>query len=159
MSHMVSVIIPLQEFVLTDSTGQVMARGEAVGPLFSFSNLGVMRWPITFCLLMVVILAARAALRIRSGEPEQKVLARAAIDGSLFWGAYAVALGVLGTVVGFMMAAQAVEALGQVETPLVWGGVKVALSTTVYGLLIFLLSAIVWFGLRAWHRKAALSGA
>lgn len=158
MTLMLALAAPVQEFMMTDSAGNVVTA-EAVGPLMSFSNMGVMAWPITFCLVMVVILAARAGLRMKSGEPEQQVLARSTIDGSLFWGAYAVVLGVLGTVVGFMLAAQAVEAFGQVNTTLVWGGVKVALSTTVYGLLVFLLAGLAWFGLRGWHRRAVLGGA
>jgi len=157
MLFALSLLAPLQEFVLTDSTGQVVATGQAQG--MAFSDMGVMRWPITFCLLMVLVLSVQAALRMRSAEPTQKALARSTIDGSLFWGSYAAVLGVLGTVVGFMVAAQAVEALGQVEPRLVWGGVKVALSTTVYGLLIFLISALAWFALRSWHRKTVLGGA
>jgi len=158
MTFMLSLAATLQDYSMTDAAGNVITA-EATGPIMSFSQMGVMAWPITFCLIMVVVLAARAGLRMQSGEREQQVLARATIDGGLFWGAYAVVLGVLGTVVGFMMAAQAVEAFGDVETRLVWGGVKVALSTTVYGLLIFLFSGLVWFGLRSWHRKAVLSAA
>jgi hypothetical protein len=150
--------LAVQQFVMTDSTGQA-TYAEAVGPLMAFSQMGVMAWPITFCLVMVVVLAVRSALRIRSGQPEQRALARGTIDGSLFWGAYAVPLGILGTVVGFMVAAQAIEAFGSADPRLVWGGVKVALSTTVYGLLIFLLASVTWFALRHWHRKAVLGGA
>lgn len=142
------------------TTVQQVSVGEAyTGPppeMMSFSDMGVMRWPITFCLVMVAVLATRAAIRVRSGEPEQKVLSRGTIDGSLFWGAYAAVLGVLGTVVGFMVAAQSVEMAGRAVAPLVWGGVKVALSTTVYGLLVFLVAALAWFGLRQWHRKSVL---
>jgi biopolymer transport protein ExbB/TolQ len=96
---------------------------------------------------------------MKQGEADRAGLARRTIDGSVFWGAYALALGILGTLVGFMMAAQAVEALGRVETPLVWGGVKVALSTTLYGLLIFLGAALLWLGLRHWHRRTVLGSA
>lgn len=153
MTAMLSALMVAQDFT----------AGEAyVGPpppMMTFSDMGVMRWPISFCLLMVLILAVQAAVRMRSGEPDQQVRARTTIDGGLFWGVYAAVLGVLGTVVGFMVAAQSIEAFGRVEAPLVWGGVKVALSTTVYGLLIFLLASITWFALRHWHRKAVLGGA
>jgi biopolymer transport protein ExbB/TolQ len=81
---------------------------------------------------------------------------RATIDGSLFWGSYALMLGILGTVVGIAIAAQAVEAVGQVHTQLVWGGIRVSLITTMYGLLVFLGAALVWLGLRSWHRRSVL---
>ncbi len=45
-------------------------------------------------------------------------------------------LGFLGTVVGMIMAFQAIEAAGEVEATLVAGGIKVALLTTAEGLCI-----------------------
>lgn len=145
----------LQEYAL--HTGGTTIRAQAVGPMLSFADMGLMRWPMTFCVAMVFILAGRAIWRIQGSEPGQARVARSTIDGSLFWGAYALALGVLGTLLGFILAAQSIEAVGRVETALVWGGVKVALSTTVYGLLIFLVSALVWVGLRGWHRRVVLA--
>lgn len=128
-------------------------------PIFSFEMMGVMRYPITFCALMVLILAGRAAWRMRSGEAGVQGLVRSTIDGSLFWGGYALILGVLGTVLGMTLAAHAVETVGEVHTSLVWGGVKVAMSTTIYGLLVFLASGLVWYALRHVHRRTAIGGA
>jgi hypothetical protein len=54
-------------------------------------------------------------------------------------------LGVLGTVVGIAVAAQAVEMVGEVHATLVWGGVKVALLPTIWGALILAISAVVWY--------------
>lgn len=45
-------------------------------------------------------------------------------------------LGFLGTVVGMILAFQAIEAAGEVEATLVAGGIKVALLTTAFGLVI-----------------------
>ncbi len=45
-------------------------------------------------------------------------------------------LGFLGTVFGMILAFQAIEAAGEVEAALVAGGIKVALLTTAFGLLI-----------------------
>jgi biopolymer transport protein ExbB/TolQ len=157
MTFMLAVLTAAQELGATPQTGGITGAG-AAGPSFSFSQMGVMAWPITLCALMVAALAARAVLRMRSDEREQAALARATIDGSLFWGAYAAVLGILGTVVGVIVAAQSIEQAGRVEATLVWGGLKVALTTTVYGLMIFLVAALLWFGLRHWHRQAALGG-
>jgi hypothetical protein len=131
----------------------------ALGPLIGFSDMGFMRYPITFCALMVAILAGRAVWRMRGPQPEAGALVRATIDGVLFWGAYAVVLGILGTVVGIAVAAQAVEALGEVHASLVWGGIRLSLMTTMYGFLVLLGAALLWFGLRHWHRRSVLSAA
>lgn len=45
-------------------------------------------------------------------------------------------LGFLGTVVGMIIAFQSIEAAGEVEATLVAGGIKVALLTTAFGLVI-----------------------
>jgi len=45
-------------------------------------------------------------------------------------------MGFLGTVLGMIIAFQAIEAAGEVEATLVAGGIKVALLTTAFGLLI-----------------------
>jgi len=45
-------------------------------------------------------------------------------------------LGFLGTVLGMIDAFQAIEAAGEVEATLVAGGIKIALLTTAFGLLI-----------------------
>ena len=45
-------------------------------------------------------------------------------------------LGFLGTVLGMISAFQAIEAVGEVEATLVAGGIKIALLTTAFGLLI-----------------------
>ena len=126
--------------------------------IFSFSDGGFMMYPISFCAIMVLVLAGRTALRMKAEDLGPGVIMRGAIDGVLFWGGYALVLGVLGTVVGIAIAAQAVEVVGRVETTLVWGGIKVSLITTIYGLLVLLGGALLWFGLRHWHRRTILSG-
>ena len=126
--------------------------------IFSFSDGGFMMYPISFCAIMVLILTVRTAWRMNADEPGRGALARGAIDGVLFWGGYAVVLGVLGTVVGISIAAEAVEVVGRVETTLVWGGIKVSLITTIYGLLVLLGAGLLWFGLRHWHRNTVLGG-
>lgn len=131
----------------------------ATGPIFSFSDGGVMMYPISFCAIMVLVLAGRTAFRMKAEDPALGAVMRGAIDGVLFWGGYALVLGVLGTVVGIAISAQAVEAVGEVHTTLVWGGIKVSLITTIYGLLVLLGGALVWFGLRHWHRRTVLGGA
>jgi biopolymer transport protein ExbB/TolQ len=67
-----------------------------------------------------------------------------------------VVIGMLGTLVGIAQAATAIESSGgTVGAALVWGGMKVALNTTIFSLLIFSLASILWFGLRVRYRRAA----
>jgi hypothetical protein len=124
-----------------------------------FADGGIMMYPLTFCAIAVAILAGRAALRLKSAGPESGAPVRAGIDGVLFWGVYASILGVLGTVLGVFLTTSAVEAVGEVHVRLVSAGIKVALTTTIYGLLVLLGAAVLWFALRYWHRRGVLASA
>jgi len=140
-------------------SGQVAPAPPPAGLGEMFRNGGFMMWPITVCGVAVLALAGRALWRMRSESAEPGDAVRAGIDGVLFWGVYASVLGVLGTVVGFSLAAMAVESVGEVHVRLVSGGIKVALITTIYGFLILLLAAPLWFGLRQAQRRLAISEA
>lgn len=59
-------------------------------------------------------------------------------------GVFALAWGVLGQVVGLMGAFQAIEAMGEVSQALLAGGLKVSSYTTIYGLIIFIISRIIY---------------
>ncbi len=156
MTSLLFAIPAFQEsFSITGSDGETQTF-LAQGPIFSFSDGGYMMYPITLCAIMVLVLAGRTVWRMKAGDPELRTLTRASIDGVLFWGGYALVLGVLGTVLGIAIAAQAVEAMGAVETALVWGGIKVSLITTIYGLVVLLGGGLLWFALRHWHRTAVL---
>ena len=69
--------------------------------------------------------------------------------------AYGVVLGILGTLVGIAQAATAIQAAGgTVQSALVWGGVRVALITVIFGFLIFSVALVAWFVLRVRYRRA-----
>lgn len=117
----------------------------------AFSNGGIMMWPMLAVAIGILVLAARAAARLHGGGPPADV--DRWLQAILFWGAMAVLLGLLGTIVGVVVMAQAISLAGSVEPPLVWSGFAVSLTTLVFGLLIFLFAAFAWFGLRRWSQR------
>ena len=54
----------------------------------------------------------------------------------------------LGTLVGFTIATQRVEAAGEVSVTLMWGGIKVSMLSSLSGVLILALAALLWFVLQ-----------
>lgn len=60
-------------------------------------------------------------------------------------GLFALVTGILGQLIGFYDAFSAIEHTGDISPALVFGGIKVSLITTLYGIFIFLLSIILWF--------------
>ncbi|MXW09227.1 MAG: MotA/TolQ/ExbB proton channel family protein [Gammaproteobacteria bacterium] len=113
----------------------------------AFEALGVIRWPLTFSLLVVVALALWSlALVRRSAMPGRH--AKAWIDAILFWGGFAAISGVLGSLIGIIITFQFIELAGEVRAALVAGGIKVALLSAALGTLILAVASLLWFGLQ-----------
>ena len=113
----------------------------------AFEALGVIRWPLTFSLLVVVALALWSlALVWHSAMPSRH--AKAWIDAILFWGGFAAISGVLGTLVGIIITFQFIELAGEVVATLVAGGIKVALLSSALGTLILAVASLLWFALQ-----------
>lgn len=121
---------------------------QGAGRLLDFFAGGVMMYPIALSALVVLGLTAWSAWRLWARGPRVDARLEAGVDGVLFWGGFALLLGVLGTVVGIAQVAQAVEMVGEIHTTLVWGGVKLALITTIWGTVILGAAALFWFLLR-----------
>lgn len=113
----------------------------------AFTALGVIRWPLTFSMAAVAVLALWSLRLVWSGAMPDRH-ARTWIDAILFWGAFAAVTGVLGTLVGVIIAAQAIETMGGLSDTLVWGGIKVALLSSALGTLILAVASLLWFGLQ-----------
>jgi len=125
-----------------------------------FSDLGFIRWPMTFSLLAVIALSAWSGWRLLFAGAPADMRQKAWIDAILFWGGFAVVSGFLGTLVRVIVAAQRIEASGAIETVLLWGGIKVALLISALGVMILALAALSWFVLQLrWQLLAAEEGA
>lgn len=116
-----------------------------------FRSGGVMMWPLLVVGLIVLAMAIRAGLRVRTDPrsteaPEQ-------LQSIVFWGTVALALGALGTVVGVMQMATVISRVPEVSAATVWGGVSVSMVTLISGLLVFIAALIVWYALRGWMLK------
>lgn len=80
----------------------------------------------------------------RSKGVEKEVVLRQLAYGKSI-GLFALIVGVLGQLIGFYSAFSAIEQMGQVSPVMVYGGIKVSMITTLYGMLIYLISIMLWF--------------
>ncbi len=62
--------------------------------------------------------------------------------------------------VGIGLAARAIEAAEAVSPGIVWGGVRIALTPTVFGLLLLTIAAVAWLLLQTLgsRRVSAVDG-
>jgi hypothetical protein len=114
---------------------------------------GVIMYPLFLIAAVVIGYGVRATQRLRTfaGSPDPRL--ESAIDAVLFWGIFAVVLGVIGTLLGIVQAAQAIELAGGVHAALAWGGVRVALPPTIFALFLFGAAALAWFALRSGYSR------
>lgn len=120
----------------------------------AFLSGGIMMWPMLVIAVGILVLAVRTVWLLQRAEAQPWEVERR-LQSIVFWGIMSVILGVLGTTVGIIQMAQAVSLAGAVDPPLVWGGFGVALVTLIFGLLIFVVSALFWFTLRQWYMSAS----
>lgn len=64
-------------------------------------------------------------------------------------GLFAMVIGILGQFIGLYGAFEAIEQAGQISQALLAGGLKVSSITSIYGILIFVISYLLWFGLKS----------
>ena len=118
-----------------------------------FEGGGVIMWPLLLLLLAILFLAGRAAFLLgRGGSRDPDV------DGTLrailVWGAMCAVLGLLGTTVGLVQMSEAIVRANRMVAPTTLaGGIGVSLITSIFGLLILLIAALLWFSLRQWHLR------
>lgn len=63
-------------------------------------------------------------------------------------GLLAMVTGVFGQLIGLFDAFKAIEMMGSVSPAILMGGLKVSMISTLYGVLIFLISYIIWLVFR-----------
>jgi MotA/TolQ/ExbB proton channel family len=111
---------------------------------------GYPMWVLVAAAVAMLVSMARSLLLLqRPNEAE----ASSRIDAILFWGGTALIIGVLGTLIGVSQMARVIERMGGVSAPLMWGGLRVALSSTIAGFVAFATGFLVWAALRARLRR------
>lgn len=60
-------------------------------------------------------------------------------------GLFALITGILGQMIGLYQAFFAIERAADISPILIFGGLKVSMISTIYGMLIYLFSLLLWF--------------
>ena len=94
----------------------------------------------------VLVLWNAVALIIQRGAPAAR--RRRSINAILFWGSVAAALGFLGQWIGIGKMVRVVAERGIVNPQTVVMGLSESLLTSVSGMVLFVVSAFLWFFLR-----------
>ena len=101
------------------------------GPLF----MGI----LTLFLIAIIVLGVRGFV---NGSPSETAFTKS-ISVIKELGIMALVAGILGQLIGFFSAFSMIESAGEVSQGVLAGGLKVSLITTIYGMIIFLISRII----------------
>ena len=105
---------------------------------------------LTLMFLASLLFAIRASVAVFSkGEKGEQVNSK--LNYVKSFGLLALVTGILGQLIGMYSAFSAIEQMGEVSQAMLAGGLKVSSITAIYGLLIFVITRLIWFVI---HYKA-----
>ena len=119
------MFLVIQQMVLLATNAFFKSLNEG-GPLFMYTNL-----PVLIAVIVFLILAF-----IKKDEYQKWI--QLIKHFSLF----ALVWGFLGQIIGLVEAFDTIEAMGDVSTSMLAGGLKVALLSPLFGMVIFLIARI-----------------
>jgi biopolymer transport protein ExbB/TolQ len=120
------------------------------GPLF----MGI----LTLILLVILIMGVTNGVAVskNSSEDNDGLMRRLSRIKSV--GLFALVFGILGQLIGLYSGFVQIQAMGNVSPAILAGGIKVSMITTIYGVIIFLIAYLIWFGLVALVERKVHSG-
>ena len=99
---------------------------------------------LTLVALVMLSVAVVNGISIFSGKIEDVEKSRHRLSYIKSVGLFALVTGLLGQLIGLYTAFQYIEAAGSVSPAMLAGGLKVSSITSLYGMLIFIISYLVW---------------
>jgi biopolymer transport protein ExbB/TolQ len=119
--------------------------------------MGVFGYPLMIIAIVIIVLIVKKVvdLWVRKDLSPQKL--ESGLHGILFWGAVSALFGVLGQITGIYNALNAIIRATEISPNVIARGFAESFTTTIFGLEILLISAIVWFILYGRYRKLTAS--
>ena len=113
-----------------------------------FMQGGVMMWLLVLITLVLfgIVLRSLWHLFVRGGTDGAAI--QNCLDGLLFWGGFAVIIGILGSAIGYHKAMTAVVGRGLANPVAIWVGSAEGLVSSIAGMLVLAGAGICWFLLR-----------
>jgi biopolymer transport protein ExbB/TolQ len=112
---------------------------------------------ISFMLPIYVLYALNlvllAILLIGYFRKQPRKNAKKMSEAILFFGSFALLIGILGQAIGIMQALDAIEAASDISLSIMAGGFKVSMLAPMYGFILFIVSFVVWFIYRSMNES------
>jgi hypothetical protein len=113
-----------------------------------FMQGGLMMWFLVFIVLVLFGIVLRTLWHLYVRGATDGAAIQNCLDGLLFWGGFAVIIGVLGSVVGYHKGMSAIVARGLVNPRALWIGSAEGLVSSIAGLFVLAAAGTCWYLLR-----------
>jgi putative Mn2+ efflux pump MntP len=108
---------------------------------------------LTILLVIIVAVSVYFAVTIAGGKASEKKNFKEQLRYVKSLGLFTMITGILGQLIGLFSAFSAIEAAGDVSPAMLMGGLKVSMITSLTGIVIYLISIIIWFLLDLFYQK------
>ncbi|HAY36500.1 MAG TPA: hypothetical protein DCY57_05910 [Bacteroidetes bacterium] len=133
-------VLPPEYITVPSSNSFHKTNGQMVELLTSG---GVFMWPMTIIGLLMMALSAKVLMDTFSGSGENILLKkRNAVVLQL--GVFLYFVGILSQALGLMQTFQVIQQIGDISPALLIGGLRVSMISPAYGLILFIISLILW---------------
>ncbi|MFT5217059.1 MAG: Na+(H+)/acetate symporter ActP [Glaciecola sp.] len=103
---------------------------------------------ILICLILAILFLVKAFMTLSKNVPQSKKMMRLVADAGLL----GLVIGFLGSIIGMITAFDSIEAIDNVSSGMMAGGLKVSFLTTLFGTLTFIISRIGLLILKGMHK-------
>lgn len=110
---------------------------------------------LTVLLVILLAIAVYFVITIATGKAASRKNFGHQLSYIKSAGLFIMITGILGQLIGLLQAFNAIEAVNDISPSILAGGLKISMITTLYGILIYLLSILLWFLLDIWHQRSA----
>ena len=108
---------------------------------------------LTILLVIIVAVSVYFAVTIAGGKASEKANFKQQLRYVKSLGLFTMITGILGQLIGLFSAFTAIEAAGDVSPAMLAGGLKISMITSLTGIVIYLISIIIWFLLDLFYEK------
>jgi biopolymer transport protein ExbB/TolQ len=102
---------------------------------------------LTLSLLAIISLAVMNVLKIKSDQDRNVQTMQHRLTYIKSVGLFSLVFGVLGQLIGLFTAFGTISKIGSVSSEILMAGIRVSMITTIYGVIIFLISYLIWFAM------------
>ncbi len=102
---------------------------------------------LTLLFVVMLSLSVYYGTSIFKSGPENAELYRQGISYIKSMGILSLVVGVLGQLIGMYQGFSKIQLAGAISQPLLIAGIRISMITTLYGLVIFIISYLIWLGL------------